>query len=287
MLKLKLLTHLSQLDILSKMYSKHLISVEYINTILGLKGKKISEITKATDLYEYDQDHFFGIEATESCIKLINIKSDDYVLDIGSGFGGPARFISEQTGAKVVGIEIQNDRYLFSKQFTSSVGLSDKVDFILGDFNDLKLKDESFSKVISFLSILHIIQKKKALRKACHVLKKNGLIYIEDYYRMRNLSNIEKEKMLDTISCPNLLLKSEYYKELEKNGVSIDSEVEMTNEWSLKASTRYQTMLSELDKSIIVYGHDKAYGALEFSKGVSELFNNNIIKGFKIVGRKK
>jgi ubiquinone/menaquinone biosynthesis C-methylase UbiE len=275
-----------QLEVLSYMYSKHLVSVDYINIILNQKGKTISEISNATELYELDQDHFLGIEANNECIKSLNICADDLILDIGSGLGGPARYIAEITKAKVVGVEIQRDRLNFSNQFTNNVGLGNKIKFILGDFNEVEFKMKSYSKVISFLSILHIIDKIKALKRISEVLTQNGMLYIEDYHSSHTLSENENKKILNTISCPNLLSKDDYLLELEKNGVMIESVIDMSEEWSSKAHIRFQTMSSDLENNKIIYGSNRALGALGFAMGVSELFSKNTIKGFRIVGKK-
>jgi hypothetical protein len=49
------------------------------------------------DLAPYDQFHGRGIEATteiaDEIARVVSIAGADYILDIGSGIGGPARYI--------------------------------------------------------------------------------------------------------------------------------------------------------------------------------------------------
>ena len=53
-----------------------------------------------------DQYHIGGLAAVDRTIAPMHLTSGDRVLDIGSGFGGPARRIAELAGASVHGIDI-------------------------------------------------------------------------------------------------------------------------------------------------------------------------------------
>jgi SAM-dependent methyltransferase len=53
-----------------------------------------------------DQYHIGGLEAVDRTISPMHLSPADRVLDIGSGFGGPARRVAEVTGASVHGIDI-------------------------------------------------------------------------------------------------------------------------------------------------------------------------------------
>ena len=73
-------------------------------------GKKDSQALKADDLINFDQLHYCGIEAVDYCINSLNIDSSMEILEIGSGLGGPARYIASKTKAKVYALELQYDQ---------------------------------------------------------------------------------------------------------------------------------------------------------------------------------
>ena len=50
-------------------------------------------------LAPYDHFHGRGLEATEELADLLTVSLDDHILDIGSGIGGPARYIAQRFGA--------------------------------------------------------------------------------------------------------------------------------------------------------------------------------------------
>ena len=55
------------------------------------------------ELDNLDQFHIGGAHATDLLIGSLTLGPGDRVLDVGSGFGGPARQIARRTGHRVVG----------------------------------------------------------------------------------------------------------------------------------------------------------------------------------------
>jgi cyclopropane fatty-acyl-phospholipid synthase-like methyltransferase len=53
-----------------------------------------------------DQFHAGGADAVDLLIGGLALAEGDRVLDIGSGFGGPARQIARRTGNRVIGVDI-------------------------------------------------------------------------------------------------------------------------------------------------------------------------------------
>ena len=76
-----------------------------------------------------DQYHIGGIAAVDRTITPMQLGAGDRVLDIGSGFGGPARRIAELTGASVHGIDITPGYVDTARALTRRCGLDDRVTF--------------------------------------------------------------------------------------------------------------------------------------------------------------
>ena len=47
------------------------------------------------------------------------------ILEIGSGIGGPARYIANKTGATVIALELQPDQNKLASDLTRRCGLSE------------------------------------------------------------------------------------------------------------------------------------------------------------------
>jgi SAM-dependent methyltransferase len=80
-----------------------------------------------------DQFHLGGADATGLLIGDLALAQGDRVLDVGSGFGGPARQLARRTGARVTGIDITPAYVDAARDLAARTGLSDLVDFQVAD----------------------------------------------------------------------------------------------------------------------------------------------------------
>ena len=71
---------------------------------------------------------------------MTEIKPGMRVLDVGCGVGGPAREIARFTDAYITGLNNNDFQIARANQKTRKAGLSDKVNFVKGDF--MKLSEQ-------------------------------------------------------------------------------------------------------------------------------------------------
>ena len=94
------------------------------------------QLDDLTSLGHLDQYHYLGTEACDHVIEMLGIQPGSSVLDVGAGIGGPARYLSANTGCHVVGVELQAELSEAAAELTARVqGLADRVAFVTGDFS--------------------------------------------------------------------------------------------------------------------------------------------------------
>jgi cyclopropane-fatty-acyl-phospholipid synthase len=71
-------------------------------------------------------------------VKKLLIKAEHHVLDIGCGWGGLARHIARETGAKVTGVTLSKEQLVYAEKRTRDEGLSELVKFKLCDYRHLE-----------------------------------------------------------------------------------------------------------------------------------------------------
>jgi len=81
-----------------------------------------------------------------SLAQSIDLKPDDHVLEIGSGWGGFAEFAAKDIGAKITGLTISPAQYDYARERIFRAGLSERVEFRLQDYRDV---NDTFDKVAS------------------------------------------------------------------------------------------------------------------------------------------
>jgi SAM-dependent methyltransferase len=84
------------------------------------------------ELDSLDQFHIGGADATDPLIGSLAPGRGDRVLDVGSGFGGPARQIARRTGNRIVGIDITPAYVDAADDLSLQAGLGDLTEFRTG-----------------------------------------------------------------------------------------------------------------------------------------------------------
>ncbi len=99
-------------------------TVEGLLAAAGLTG-----LLTPDQLNFLDQYHIGGLTAVDRMIAPMRLAASDRILDIGSGFGGPARRIAAVTGAGVHGIDITAGYVDTATALTRRCAMDDRVTF--------------------------------------------------------------------------------------------------------------------------------------------------------------
>ena len=110
-------------------------------------------------------------------IKKLNIKSDQKILDIGSGWGTLAINIAQKTKASVTGITLSENQLKYSNNKAKEINLENQVEFKLMDYRGL---NEKFDRIVSVGMFEHVGRKfyKNYFNKVSKLLKDKGVALI-------------------------------------------------------------------------------------------------------------
>ena len=89
-------------------------------------------------------------------IKQLNLKPNQKVLDIGSGWGTLALEIAKKSKCEVIGVTLSENQYKFSVEKAKDNGLENQVQFRLTDYRDL---NEKFDRIVSVGMFEHVGRK--------------------------------------------------------------------------------------------------------------------------------
>lgn len=91
-----------------------------------------------------EEFHTFGRAGTVALAEAASITADDWVVDVGSGLGGPARYLARAHRCQVVGVDLTQELCDVATDLTRRAGLSDRVEIRQGDALALPFPDDSF-----------------------------------------------------------------------------------------------------------------------------------------------
>ena len=106
------------------------------------------------------------------CDKL-ELSPGDRVLDIGCGWGGLAKFMAEERGCSVVGVNISKQQIAFAREFCAGLPVDIRE-------MDYRLLDEPFDKIVSVGMFEHVGPKNypEFMRAVNRCLKPDGLFLL-------------------------------------------------------------------------------------------------------------
>jgi SAM-dependent methyltransferase len=105
---------------------------DLVASIQRLAGDDLTALTQE-QWDGLDQFHAGGPEAVDRLLPSLHLAPGMTVLDVGSGFGGPARQVARDTGCTVVGVDITPAYVDAAQALTHTAGLSEQVRFFCSD----------------------------------------------------------------------------------------------------------------------------------------------------------
>ena len=187
--------------------------VAAVHNALAKAGKATGPllVSDLTILGHLDQYHYLGVHACDKAIETLGIAAGSTVLDVGSGIGGPARYISAASGCHVVGVEVQADLVDAAVALTARVAsLDGRIRFACADFTSPELDMHAVGlpargadHVISLLVFLHIPDRPTVLARCYDALAPGGSFLIEDFVARGPFTAHEDNVLNDLVKVPH------------------------------------------------------------------------------------
>ena len=146
---------------------------ERLKTALTAFGPDEQRLTPQ-QLASVDQFHTRGLAATVELARLAGITTDMSVLDVGSGVGGPARFLAATYGCQVTGIDLSEPFVDAARYLTKRTGQSERVSFETASALALPFDDRHFDVVLLQHVAMNITDRARLYREMRRVLKPGG-----------------------------------------------------------------------------------------------------------------
>jgi sarcosine/dimethylglycine N-methyltransferase len=152
---------------------------ERLKTALAVFGSEEQRLTPQ-QLAALDHFHTKGLAATEELARLAGITADMSVLDVGSGVGGPARFLAATFGCRVTGVDLSEPFVDAARYLTERTGQGGKVEFQAASALELPFDDGHFDAVFLQHVAMNISDWARLYHEIRRVLKRGGRFAIFD-----------------------------------------------------------------------------------------------------------
>ncbi|MDB5491114.1 MAG: putative sterol methyltransferase [Micavibrio sp.] len=158
---------------------------EKILTALNATGKNMHRLVH-DDLAAADEFHIGGRVATHHLMTYLQWHAEMHVLDVGSGLGGAARFVAENTRCRVTGLDLIPDYCAAAASLTVATGLQQYIIYKQGDATAMPFAAEEFDGAYSIHTAMNIADKATLYSEIAKVLKPGAFFGLFDVLRGRN-----------------------------------------------------------------------------------------------------
>lgn len=213
---------------------------------------------------------------TELMARHAELNEDARVLDLGSGYGGPARSLASRFRCQVTGLNVSSVETEEAIRLTKEAKLDSRVSYDVGDFHELPYPPASFDVVWSQDSMMYGADKRRILEEIRRVLKPGGLLDFTDILASPDLDPDDRARLYERVRTPEMWDAERYLSEL----LDLGFKIQRVEDWSEHVAANYawaaQQTRDKHDELVSVVGVElvkRTLDGLAFWVGMAERGN--------------
>ena len=251
---------------------------------LSARGIGARDPIPPEQLLDLDQWHYHGLDAIRAAADRLALGPTSRVLDIGSGVGGPARYLAHTIGCRVTALELQPKLNAIAVDLTQRSRLSERVTHVLGDALAYPFADAEFDAFVSLLAILHIPDRPRLFKRLASALRSGGGCYVEDLCMLAPFSPEDLRDLREIVFGVSVTSIEDYAKDMRAAGFVDVAATDLTSDWAPYAAERLRLWRQKHKPYARVHG-ESAYAAQEkFYSLILRLYESGSLGGVCVVG---
>lgn len=269
--------------------------------MLSFKRKSLPSGEDIIEMSGVDTLHPGGFDLSKHIGDLVNFNSTKHVLDVSSGKGTFACYYAEEFGCNVTGIDINKEFINISKKKVEERGLSNLVEFEIGDSTNLNYPDNYFDVVVNECAVgLTVINKPQTiLNEMYRVVKPGGSVVIHESIWLKELSQAKKDDLATKIGTTpytveewcNMLKESKIEIEIVEDWSGIENLQKMrpNHKWDKRRPLDFMTSIEKfklVNKLILRYGIGSLFILNNIQKDIITYFEKGYYGYALFIGKK-
>lgn len=219
----------------------HLAVARFYDT---LRSGTLSAAALAHGDADIGQECLLTPEEILDLARRVGITAGTSVLDIGSGTGGPACYLAQQLGCRLLGVDISAVGHAQALARARDAALSHLVQFQQGDIATLTLPEAAFDVILGLDAWCHIPQRARFLQQCATLLRPLGRIAFYDHVVCQPIPAEEYQHFCQLWRFPGLETPQSYRAALQAAGFRILAH-DVTSAYAVRFYTRLLTLYTE------------------------------------------
>jgi cyclopropane fatty-acyl-phospholipid synthase-like methyltransferase len=259
--------------------------LDRINSGLAALGIGAADPIRPDQLFPLDQWHYHDTDAIRAAANHLGLGPASRVLEIGSGIGGPARYLAHSTGCHVTALELQPKVHAVAADLTQRCGLGGRVLHLCGDALSHPIQDAAFDAMVSWLAVLHIPDRRRLYARLARALRPGGGCYVEDLCMRAPFAVQDQRDLRDIVFGVSVTGIDEHADDLRAADFIDVVATDQTADWAPYTSARLAAWQANHASYARAHG-EGAYAAQElFYAVIARLFASGSLGGVRLVAR--
>jgi cyclopropane fatty-acyl-phospholipid synthase-like methyltransferase len=257
--------------------------LERVERALAAIGIGPGDPVRPEQLFAIDQWHYHGTDAIRAAAVALRLGPASRVLDVGSGIGGPARYLAHTTGCHVTALELQPELHEIGVDLTRRSGLDEKVTHLCGDALTYPLPPAEFDAAVSWLAILHVPDRPRLFARLAQALRAGGKCYVEDLSRRAPFAPRDLADLRDVVHGITVTTAADYAADLRSAGFVEVATTDLTSDWAPYAAERLRTWRQNRAAYASVHGEGAYLAHEKFYAVIAQLYDSGSLGGIRLI----
>lgn len=272
--------------------------VRSVRRALSERGLSAGELTvdDLTALGHLDQYHYFGPAACDEAARILGLGGEGTdgpadgaadrrrLLDVGSGIGGPARYLAATTGCAVHGIELREELVDLARELTDRAGLAERVRYTVGDAATVDLPADTYDHAVAWLVLLHLPDRAPALERVRRAVRPGGTVLVEEF-ALGEPTRGQERALREVVDAPNVVDRGTFTDEFRAAGFTDVTTCTLTDAWTAWTEARYDRFRERRAEFVEVHGAETYESRASFYRTIRDLFADGAVEGVRVTAR--
>jgi demethylmenaquinone methyltransferase/2-methoxy-6-polyprenyl-1,4-benzoquinol methylase len=157
-------------------------------TIKPYKDSALEKKEQVAQMFDTISENYDGLNRVISLgidvkwrkevVQIVGKNNPKQILDIATGTGDLAIMMAELKPDKIVGLDISSGMLEVGKQKITEAKLSNKIEMIVGDSEEMPFKDNTFDAITVSFGVRNFANLHKGITEIARVLKPTGVLVI-------------------------------------------------------------------------------------------------------------
>jgi ubiquinone/menaquinone biosynthesis C-methylase UbiE len=202
------------------------VGIENVNEVYDGPGGILWEMLMG------EQIHVGGATETDVLAQKAGINVASHVLDVASALGGPARHLAREYGCRVTGLDATRRMYEEAIRRTEEAGLSDRIEFKLGNALDMPFRANTFDVVWGQDAWCYITDKGRLIQECARVVRPGGVVAFTDWLETGPMTDEEWLALHEFMVFPYMETLDGYAALAEAAGLTVAEKEDLTPDFA-------------------------------------------------------